>query len=300
MYEMQIASSKRDKIVLSVEAHLNHLDESQAAAHKQGIMEYIGYSRFILTLIDKTGTQIVTPRANIPVADIFYIKEMKDIALNQKTAYDMGGAEPTGETEQLFSGKSIPFGNGRGKTVPEFASTTTREELLDLRSMLERNASKYALNQLLVEDIDTALELIDCGNKESLNTVSKKTIRIYEQKLKYLSSDTDEKGRVFVYSISLTCELEKNMPFCVEITNGYAPLETNSRNLKTPKASAMVNKTSSTMLLTPMEFCGIIDKMYYAARDYDNHIFWEQYQTAKSLSDEAKKAYKEKKEAETA
>lgn len=300
MYEMQIATAKRNKIVLSAEAYLNHLDESEAVAHKQGVMEYIGYSRFVLTLIDKNGTNIITPRANIPVADIFYIKEMKDIALSQKTAYDMVGAEPSGEAEQLFSGKTIPFGNGRGKTVPEYAATVDRQTLLNLRNLLEKNASSYAINKLIVDDIDTAMELIDCGNKDALNEVSKKTITVYEQNLKYLTSDTDENGRVFVYSISLTCDLTKDMPFNVKITNGYAPLEVNALNLKTPKASAMVNKTSSSIDLTPMEFCGIIDKMFYAARDYDNHIFWEQNQTALELLEKAKKAYREKKDAETA
>ena len=291
MYEMQIAAIKRNKIVCSVEAHLNHLSEKDAVAQKQGVMEYVGYSRFVLFLIDKSGSTIITPKANIPVADIFYIKEMKDIALAQKAAYDLGGSKPAENTSASFSGQTIPFGPNRGKTIPELAANSDSSELQRLREFLEKNAAAHAVNQKLIADIDKALALMEAGNTAALSATSKKSITVYEQKMKYLSSTQDTEGRVFVYSIVFTCDLTKDMPWCVEVTNGYAPLEKNSIGLKTPKASAMVNKISSSMQMNSPEFCGLIDKMFYAARDYDNQLFMDQYTLAQKMAEKAKADY---------
>ena len=292
MYEMQIAAVKRKSQVCSVEAHLSSLTPEEADAQGMGVMEYVAYSRFVLCLIDKTGSVTITPKANIPVADIFYIKEMKDIALKQKSAFDMGMMEADEESEETFSGKTVPFGTSKGKTIPEVASEKGEEELQSLRGFLAKNATKHAINQTLINDIDLCLKLLKDGKADAITAAPKRTITVYEQNLKYLSSNKDEDGRVFVYSIAMRCDLTKDMPWIVEVSNGYAPLELNAIGLKTPKASAMVGRSSSSMQMTSLEFCGLIDKMFYMARDYDTSVFTEQYLLAKELADQARANYK--------
>lgn len=297
MYEMQLASIKRPEVVCSVEAALNHLDEKGANEHNQGVMEYVGYSRFIIYLIDKRGSTIVTPRANIPVADIFYIKEMKDNALNHKLLFEMNGSASEGGATVKFSGQTVPFGANRGKTIPELAAEGDRGTLEKLREFLSKNAEKYQVNRMLVADIDKALQLIDEGKESLFSTESKKTISIYEQNYKYLKTQRDEADRVFVYSILITCDLTKENPWLLEISNGYAPLEANAKGLYTPKASAMVGLVKSEIRMNSIEFCGLIDKMFYAARDYDNNVFMGQYKLAQALDEKARKERRAKKEA---
>ena len=218
---------------------------------------------------------------------------MKDIALKQKSAFDMGlMAADEEDAEDSFSGQTIPFGPNRGKTIPELASEKGKEELQRLRDFLSKNAATHAVNQTLIKDIDISLKLIESGKSDALSIAPKRSLTVYEQSLKYLSSNKDEDGRVFVYSIAMRCDLTKDMPWLIEITNGYAPLEKNSIGLNTPKASAMVGKVSSCMQMTSMEFCGLVDKMFYMARDYDSSVFTEQYLLAKELSDQAKANYK--------
>ena len=280
-YFRQCVAVKREKKVLGADVYLSAPAETDNSGKHASPMEDLSYSRFVLTLIDKTGTDVIYPFANIPAADISFIKSVKDIALEQKVLKADGGgsAEPPGDYSNTFA-----FGALRGKTVLEVYNDSSkgRAELERQREFLEKNAAKFPANRKLIDDITRLLASVDDGTfkSDAGKPSTPVIIPIYEQLYKPLMSRADNEGRPLVYSIRMVCNLNMRYAWEVTIQNGYAPVKETATGSYEVQTSEMVKQVSSSMKMNDAEFCGMVDKLFYCYRDFSSSTFMGRYDLA--------------------
>ena len=286
-YPLQCYSVKRLKQVLSIETHL-YVPKDDGPENP---LEKPGFSRFRLTIIDKTGSRIIYPFANIPERDVSAISKATDTAYFSKLTY---GAP---QTPQAETGSSAAYtarfhlGFNKGKTPAEvlLESPDKREALLKDREYLKERVDKYAANQVIIDGIDDAIALFDAGKlvKEDL-TEKAPVIVIYDQKYKYLSQMKDKEGRCKVYSIKMYCDLSRKYPFIVEVENAMGFIKKTETGATNVDATSLVNKEKSTMHLTDGEFVGMVATMDTSCKAFQYESFTSQYKKAQDLAYKAR------------
>ena len=255
-YPFQIASIKRTKKVLGVDAKLFTPTDKENASPME---LHSGFSRFELTIVDKeTNT---TPTANIPAEDVYYILESSRVALGQV----LKGAVPTGgttETSTAYTQKLIDK-NFKGQTPAEvlLKDATQETALTNTRNWLAQNVDKYPANKAQITAIDDAIKLLHEGKLSAKNvSTSTANIEIYKTDYKF-KSKKNEKGYNLIYGVEIICDPAKNYPFAITIMNCYAPVETGAGGQKAIKMNAAENTAKSTLLMTKDEWIKLITKM---------------------------------------
>lgn len=279
-YIKQLYAVKREKKVLSVEDHISEPAEKDIQAGNANPLENVGYSRFLVTLIDKTGKDAKCPFCNIPVADIAYIHSMKDIALNYKVMHTLTG------TEKENSGytATLNYGVFRGQNAAQIVASN-KEEAIRIRDSLTENLPKYPRNKEMIDQLNKALAEAEAGTLDA-STASEtggKVITIYEQNYKPLKSRTDSAGRVLVYSVQIICNPKMRYPWEITIKNGWAPLKQTETGSYEVQTSDMVNQVSSSLKMTDAELCGMVDTMFFAFRDFSTNSFMDRHNLANEI-----------------
>ena len=269
-YPSQVASIKRTKKVLGVDAKLFTPTEKESAAPLE---LHSGFSRFELTIVDKeTNT---TPTANIPAEDIYYIAETSRIALeylltNKQQASGSAQASGTAYTQKLIDK------NFKGKTPAEVLLVDPSQEtnLLNAKKFLEANLARFPANKAQIVAIDEAIQLLH-DNKLSSEGASANVshdIEIYKTDYKFKSKKND-KGYNLIYGIDIVCDPSKNYPFAITIMNCYAPVETGASGQKTIKMNVAEDTVKSTLLVTKDEWIKLIGKLDRVLTMFENSQF---------------------------
>lgn len=298
-YNLQCYSVKREEKVLGVDVYLATPDEESVRQGTANPIEDIGYSRFVMTLVDKTKGKTVYPFGNIPASEISYIKSIKDLALQQKILGAIAPAAPTDGGQNRPAGTytaTFQFGRNRGKTVADVLQDPAGglQALQKEREFLLEKVSRFPNNQLLIDDIDRIAREVQSGtfqpqDKSAVPASSgARQITIYEQNYKFLNSRKDQEGRPLVYAIRMTFDQSMKYSWEVSIRNGYAPVHKTAKGGANIQASEIVGITQSSMKMTDVEFCSLIDKMYDCYRDFCTCTFRQQYALAKAMADEAR------------
>jgi hypothetical protein len=256
-YPSQVASIKRSKKVLGVDAKLFTPTDKENAAPLE---LHSGFSRFELTIVDKESN--TTPTANIPAEDIYYIVETSRIALEHlltnKQTSNSTQASGTAYTQKLIDK------NFKGKTPAEvlLADPSQETNLLNAKKFLEANLSRFPANKSQIVAIDEAVKLLH-ENKLSVEGATANAshdIEIYKTDYKF-KSKKNEKGYNLIYGIDVVCDPNKNYPFAITIMNCYAPVETGPNGQKTIKMNVAENTIKSTLLVTKDEWIKLISKL---------------------------------------
>ena len=296
-YNLQCYSVKREEKVLGVDVYLTTPNEDAVRQGTANPIEDIGYSRFVMTLVDKTKGKTVYPFGNIPASEISYIKSIKDLALQQKVlgslaqtpSTDIGHNRPAGAYTATFQ-----FGRNRGKTVVDILQDPAGglQALQKEREFLLEKVNQFPKNQLLIDDIDRITNEVKNGTfrpqdvgKSAPASPGTRQITIYEQNYKFLNSRKDQEGRPLVYAIKMTFDQSMKYSWEVSIRNGYAPVHKTAKGGANIQASEIVGITQSSMKMTDVEFCSLIDKMYDCYRDFCTCTFRQQYALAKAMAD---------------
>ena len=164
-YDLQCYSVKREEKVLAVDVHLATPDNESVSRGAANPMEDIGYSRFVLTMIDKTSGKTIAPFGNIPAAEISYVKSVKDLALQQKILHPAAAsAKENGEGRGNYT-STFAFGRFRGKTVVDVLLDPAGglEALLKEREFLAQKAAQYPKNKAMLDEIDRLQAEIHLG-----------------------------------------------------------------------------------------------------------------------------------------
>jgi len=270
---------KREQVTFAVDAQLS----VPGANDKVGPIEHVGYSRFVLTIVDKKGEHVVYPTGNIPQSDIAGIYHRKNGIVQARTIYEM--LAPTSGNGPSGGDVLIPFGTHKGKSVKELCVSDPEEAKKQL-SFYESNLAKYPANQKIVDAFHRALSSPADASATAVPafSFSLKPVTVYEAKMKFLRSRADDKGNVFVYSISMRYEPEMRYPYIVEISNGYAPISSTATGGFNIEASKMINKVTSSIRLTAAEFEETVDKLYSVSLSFDISMFPGQYRKAKKMA----------------
>ena len=254
-YPFQVASVKRQKKVLGVDAKLSAVTLGDGNAPLE---MHNGYSRFELTIVDaETKT---TPTANIPASDIMYIMETTRVALAQLLTNKNSVSQevvPVAYTQKLIGNQY------KGLTPADVLLNDASQEtnLLRTKEWLSANLSKYPGNKAQIDAITQAIELLHAGKltRENVSQTGS-NIEIYKTDYKF-KTKKNEKGYNLVYGIEIYCDPTKNYPFCINIMNCYAPIETTSTGQKTIKMTVAENTVRNSMLLKKDEWVKLISRL---------------------------------------
>lgn len=243
----QCYAIKRPSKVLAVTAEFGALTERELRDGKHGAYQEPNYSRFTMTIIDKSGEKTVYPMCNIPTRDISFIKQMKDIALQTKVQAAMQGASLVATSQSIApsacsgdtvneSGSNLTFlfGSAKGMTVQDTYDDPAfgPNELVKYKQMLEKNIDKYAVNRKLVNEIDRVLGNANTAPEQTQQpqkplpsiSVKFKPLVIYQQDYKFLKTRRNDNGDMFVYSVKMEFNPQMKYPWGVTISNGFAPV----------------------------------------------------------------------------
>lgn len=295
MYTDPIVVKREQKTVA-----FNAMLSAPADTDKNGPMQWAGYSRFTVTIIDKTGENVAYPHANIPQSDMHGIYAKKNAIVNARTIHEMitlsngGSASSSGDSVSNLD-PTIIFGKHKGKKVSEAVATMTQEEIKKQIAFYEDKIAKFPSNIEFVKAFSSYLD----GNEETAEASSASmpmvpslrfgATTLYEQKMKFLRSNTDDKGNVLVYSIAITYNPAMRYPYDLRIENGYAPIAETATGGFNVEASKIINKISATFKFGDAEFEEVVDKLYSNCRDFESMMFSTQYRKAKRIAAEEAK-----------
>lgn len=196
-----------------------------------------GLSRFVFTLIKKTDKNKEYVMANVPADEGYYIYEktllsMQEILASKRTVISEKDTLSPAYTER-FS-----MGNFKGKTPAEvlLESAGNKEGLIKQGEFLNKNADKFPANKKMIAAIKDALNLLKNEKLENKSAPApSNVITLYNEPMKPLLSNKNEKGNYLVYGIKILCDTSRNLPFSIEIMNCYAPVVKTDEGTLNPK-----------------------------------------------------------------
>ena len=271
---------------------------------------WAGYSRFSVTIIDKSQTETKIVKANIPAIDMLNINRAIQEVRQARAMYPYFSALISCQAQGISktepkpnsSGKALTnqrfiFGKHKGRTVTEVANLNDGsdfvKELSGIRKILSENVEKFANNPGLINDIDIILEQVESGKvttatSERTSIPSKRDV--YKVQYKPIMSHSDGEGRYLVYDLVITCDFKKDSyPWQVNIVNRYAPVSTPDGRYKVHDKEA-IRKADVTMNLSDSDFSAFFDKPYMELQAYTNAYFPAFYKEACARSQQKIKA----------
>lgn len=249
-------------------------------------MHASGISRFVFTLIKKTEKDKDFVIANVPADEGYYIYEktvlsMQEILASKRTVVSDTALSPA-YTEK-FS-----MGNFKGKTPAEILleSADNRQALISQGEFLNKNAEKFPANKKMITAIKDALNLLKEGKLEKKSAPApSNVITIYNEPMKPLLSNKDEKGNCLVYGIKILCDTSRNLPFSIEIMNCYAPVEKTKEGTLNPKMREAENIRKILMNISEKDWFKTINRVkktldnfetvtYEKQAEISDYVFW--------------------------
>ena len=290
-YPFQLCSIKRAKKTLGIDAQLYTPRENEDIPPLE---IHSGFSRFVLTIVDKDKN--ISPTANIPATEVPYIKLRSKIAIEQlnDVKTPLVNKDNVSQNSLAFTQKLFDK-NFKGKTPAEILlnNPDDKEKLLTVREWLAKNIGAYPKNQDQIDAIDEAIMLFDMGELSMAPTTTNQNgiIDVYRTDYKF-KTKLDDKGNNLVYGISVVCDLEKDYPFIVNITNCYAPVETLPNGQKKIKMNEAVNTAKTSLSMSSSEWYGVISKMDRALKNFEIINFENAYKESQNIYNNAKQSAK--------
>lgn len=279
-YPYQVFSIKRKDKVLGADAKLFIPTEVE----KSNPLETSGFSRFELTIVNKTAEGTQTATANIPTMDIPYILKVSDIALNQMICNPIISSSESATNTNLAYTQKLFDKNFKGLTPAEvlLKDPSHETQLLNIKTWLEQNLSKYPANKNQIVAITEAIELLHNGKLTTANTESTSSnanISIYKSEYKF-KTKKNEKGYNLIYGIEIICDPTRNYPFIISIMNCYAPVETGANGQKNIKLNQAEQTVKLQMMITTREWYSLISKMNDTRTYFEQSKFLENFKLA--------------------
>ena len=286
LYPWQTFAARRQTKVLSVEAYLSAPGDDAASP----LELHSGFSRFLLTIIDKDKKPTATPKANIPCRDLSVIVRRSEEAIRMLVEKESS----TDETNDLGTSaaykQTLMFGVHKGKTPAEvlLKNPGDKEALLKDKKWLESNLSKFPANKAQIDAIDDAITLLEIGELNPVSVFAPKGIKIYKTEYKHFS-EKDSEGNHLIYAISMYFDPAKKNPFICEISNCWAPIEIAPTGAHRPIMSQSRGEVKSSIALSEEEWCLMMDRMSSLKTYFELTNFRTLYARAVALDEENRK-----------
>lgn len=251
-----IKQARNVKTTFSVDAHMVAVEDGDGITPSE--LHKAGLSRFVLSILRiESDTKTVT--GNIPVAEVAGFLQEADFSLNYLSFLKTQSTPQTTGTTQTKT-VTLKFGPHKGKTPEEvlLENPANRESLENSKKLLVDKVAQYPANQELIDAIDNAIALLESGKLAPSNSTvatATKAFPVYESGIKVPnSSKVNEHGKTMVYTINITCDPNMNIPYQVEIMNGYCLVPKDGEvNFSSMEGSVKLNTR-----LTKMQFASLV------------------------------------------
>lgn len=241
-----------------------------------------GLSRFVFTLIKKTDKIKDFVIANIPADEGYYIYEKTLLSMQEILAAKRTSVS---EAEKLSPAYLERFSMGvfKGKTPAEILieNANNREALINQGEFLNKNVEKFPANKKMILAIKDALNLLKTGKLENKSIpVSSNVITLYNEPMKPLLSNTNEKGNALIYGIKIICDTSRNLPFSMEIMNCYAPVIKTNEGTLNPKMKEAEDIKKISMNISEKDWFKTINRVRKTLDNFEMISFKKQYNIA--------------------
>lgn len=288
-YPRQICSAKRETVILSIDNYLSRPDETDTVPPLE---MHSPFSRFVVTIIDKSGTETKTPKANIPAGDVPGIVEISKLVMLEKMRYESAAQEPSAEELSIGYTQQILVGGFRGKTPADILleNPDDRDKLLSTRNFLADKAAQYASNKKQVEAIDDAVALFDAGKlKKQSGARRSSAVRVYDVDHKYMR-DTNAAGHRLFYSMSIVCQFGNKYPWEVTIENTFAPGVQGPKGGLVPKMEEKSSYAKCTFRMSDMEWSQIVNRIKSDLQYFESSCYRNLYHEAIAIDNKHRKS----------
>lgn len=270
--------AKRDKQTFALQFALS----SPSPNDKTPVLCLHGqYSRFILTLIDNTGSNRNILKVNIKSDEVPYLFRQYELASAAKFEHK-NMAKPIQENVQdrcfAFETK-IRAGEMKGRTPGEILMEDPNKvnELNRHRCWLVEHATQYPKNTEIITAIDDAMYLLStnqlAANASSYTAGGSRTsATIFKEDFKYMSSGASEPNMKTGVKVHATCEFEDQFPWKFYIENSDVPMFNGKPNWNQAK-----NKRMGVIRLTDMEMDCLIYRMRSLMQLFESYVFADAY-----------------------
>ncbi|MDR0286351.1 MAG: hypothetical protein LBI03_01380, partial [Clostridiales bacterium] len=261
-YPRQIYSAKREQIVLSVDNWLDVPNEKYPAPPLQ---MHNAVSRYVVTIIDKSGAKIITPKANIPAGDIAGIVSIAKAVMVERVrcAGNSDEAETKTNVSPAYT-QVIPFGRFKNKTPAMILldNPEDKSDLIKTRGFFQENVGKYKKKKKNIDAIDDAISLLEDGklNQENAIQIKSGVQTIYDVNHKYMR-DTNSQGHVLFYEMKMECYYANKYPWVITIENFFAPGQQTAKGGLTPKIDEKSGYAKGIIRLSDIEWNQLITRM---------------------------------------
>jgi len=261
-YPRQLYTAKREQVVLGID---NYLDPPSEKDTVPPLEMHSPFSRYVVTIIDKSGAKIITPKANIPAGDVAGIVSIAKAAMIERICYTGSGEETEVQSDASPAyTQMIPFGRFKNKTpaMVLLDNPDDKAELLRTREFLQSKVMEFAQNQKHIDAIDDAVALLDARTLKQENAAQAKSGMqvIYAVSHKYMA-DTNSQGHRLFYGMSIECYYGNKYPWVVTIENFFAPGQQTSKGGLTPKMAEKSGYAKGIIRLNDMEWSQMIFRM---------------------------------------
>lgn len=240
-------------------------------------------SRLDISLITKTSGATDVLIFNIPAREINELKLKTDIAvakLMESTPTSISATSVNGGADGFSTGPAftikLMINAFKGRTAAEvlISNPGNKAELIKGKAWLESNLAKYPANQAQLDAINDALNLLEIGEltthqPESAPVMNNNIITLYKREYKY-KAKKDDKGNNLVYSVTISCDPAKNMPFEVSVMNCFAPVITTGSGQTIVKTTEAINSKRANISLSDSEWIGLIYQAYDLYQNFKN------------------------------
>ena len=289
-YPRQIYSAKRETVILGVD---NYLKKPDGTDKVPPLEMHSPFSRFVVTIIDKSGTETKTPKANIPAGDVPGIVEIAKLVMLEKLRYESSSSERSEGENSIGYTQQILIGDFRGKTPADILleNPENKERLVGTRNFLADKADKFPANKKQVEAIDDAIALFDAGNlKKQSGAKRSSVVKIYEVDHKYMRSGKNELGHWLFYGMSITCQFGNKYPWEVTIENFHAPGLQGPKGGLVPKMDEKSGYAKCTFRMSDMEWSQFINRIASDLKYFESCCYATLYREAITIDNNRRKA----------
>lgn len=298
-YPYQVVSVKQEKNgvkkTLGVDAQLSTPNYDNDREHNMPLEMHSGYSRFVITLIQKDDKQTVFPKANIPADDAAFIFEKSKVAMQSLVNLKMV-CDNSSEDLPIAYTEKFAMGIFKGKSPAEvlLENPDNKEELIKQGEFLNKNVEKFPANKKKIAAIKNALSLLKEGKLEvkSAPAAASSVIEIYNEQMKSLLSTKDKDGRCLVYGIRIVCDTSRNLPFAINISNCRTTVTVSENGTMQPKMKEAVDIQNVTINLTEKDYYRVVFRMMSTLENFERGKFKGQFKQAMDADFENRNAAK--------
>ena len=287
-YVKERTAYSNGKKTLSVKAEFFPIKKEDAEKNEKPYDIHKGYSRFVISLLNPADEANKFASINVLAGEdikTLYSRGMEAYKLALKKEWEVFPFSQKEESaeEKLSCGytTTISSGSMKGKTPCQILLEDSRkkEDLERQKKWLEGNLSNAqyrAANQKQIDAINDALNLFDAGMlvEKKTNSQELKEFTVFKNPIKIPNATkVDEAGFTKVYSFSITCNLNMNLPFEIHLMNGMAkPLKLENNKISAELSNMKCQKNLS-LRLSADAFQSFITWMYDRNNNFENAYF---------------------------